>query len=216
MRTKNFSLRIQDVIKKGQVLLVQVVKDMRGNKGAALTTYISLAGRFIVFMPNTPGQVKISRKITDKAERKHLIEISEGLEIPEGMSIILRTAVLGRTARELKKDYDRLMRVWKKTEELAKKTKETPSLLCEENDLIYRAFRDLYSNDVEEIWVEDQESLKKVHDVMKLFMPAHRKRIKLYQDSEYALFEKYAIENAQEQAQKIAKKSKLLRKRLVH
>ncbi|PPE03494.1 Rne/Rng family ribonuclease [Holospora curviuscula] len=195
VRQKNFTPRIQDVIKKGQIILVQVVKDARGNKGAALTTYISLAGRFIVFMPNSPGQTKISRKITDKAERKHLTEMSENLDISEGMSVILRTSGLGRTEKELKRDYDRLTRVWTKIEELSKNAKEVPMLLCEENDLIYRAFRDFYSNDIEEIWVEDKESFKKAQNIMKMFMPAHRKRVKLYQETECTLFEKYSLES---------------------
>ncbi|ETZ07556.1 ribonuclease E [Holospora obtusa F1] len=193
-RVKNFPLRIQDVIKKGQVMLVQVVKDARGNKGAALTTYISLAGRFIVFMPNSPGEIKVSRKITDKADRKHLTEMSENLDLSEGMSVILRTAGLGRTEKELKRDYDRLIRVWKKIEELSRNVKEVPALLCEENDLIYRAFRDFYSNDIEEIWVEDKESFKKAQNIMKIFMPTHRRRVKLYQETECTLFEKYALE----------------------
>lgn len=196
VRHKSTMVRIQDVIKKGQTLLVQVVKDARGSKGAALTTYISLAGRFLVFMPNTEGKVKISRKITDKEERKHLIEVSQSLDVPEGMSVILRTAVLGRTPRELKRDYDRLMRVWKKVEELSKRSKVVPSLLCEENDLIYRAFRDLYSNDIEEIWVESKEIFKKAQDIIKIFMPTHRKRIKLYQDVERGLFEQYQVESS--------------------
>jgi ribonuclease E len=196
VRPKSTTVRIQDVIKKGQILLVQVVKDARASKGAALTTYISLAGRFLVFMPNTEGKVKISRKITDKEERKHLIEISESLDVPEGMSVILRTAVLGRTPRELKRDYDRLMRVWKKVEELTKRSKVVPSLLCEENDLIYRAFRDLYSNDIEEIWVESKEIFKKAQDIIKIFMPTHRNRIKLYQDIACGLFEKYQVETS--------------------
>ncbi|ETZ04914.1 MULTISPECIES: Rne/Rng family ribonuclease [Holospora] len=194
-RPKPFTLRIQDVIKKGQIMLVQVVKDARGNKGAALTTYLSFAGRFVVFMPNSPGEVKVSRKITDKVERKHLTEMSENLEISEGMSVILRTAGLGRTEKELKRDYDRLIRVWKKIEELSKNAKEVPALLCEENDLIYRAFRDFYSNDIEEIWVDDKESFKKAQSIMKIFMPAHRKRVKLYQETECTLFEKYALED---------------------
>ena len=196
VRPKSATIRIQDVLKKGQTLLVQVVKDARGTKGAALTTYISLAGRFLVFMPNTEGKVKISRKITDKEERKHLVEISENLDVPEGMSVILRTAVLGRTVRELKKDYDRLVRVWKTIEESAKRSKTVPSLLCEENDLIYRAFRDLYSTDIEEVWVESKEVFKKAQDVIKIFMPTHRKRVKLYQGVELGLFEQYQVESS--------------------
>ena len=194
IRPKGFPTRIQDVIKKGQIMLVQVVKDARGSKGAALTTYISLAGRFIVFMPNSPGQTKVSRKITDQAERKHLEEISENLDISEGMSVILRTSGLGRTEKELKRDYDRLTRVWTKIEELSKNAKQVPMLLCEENDLIYRAFRDFYSNDIEEIWVEDKESFKKAQSIIKTFMPAHRKRVKLYQETDCTLFEKYSLE----------------------
>ena len=185
--------KIQEVIKKRQVILVQVVKDERGGKGAALTTYLSLPGRYCVLMPNTPRGSGISRKISDAEDRKHLKELVEGLNVVEGAGLIVRTAGLGRTKLEIKRDYDYLMRLW---EEIREKTlqSQAPSVIYEEGNLITKAIRDLYGKDIEEIWVEGEVGYKQAKNLMKIFMPSHAKKVQLYKDSHVPLFHRYGVE----------------------
>ena len=144
--------KIQEVIKRRQIILVQVVKEERGNKGAALTTYLSLAGRYCVLMPNTPRGGGISRKITDAGDRRRLKEIVQELEVPDGMGIILRTAGAARTTGEVKRDFEYLLRVWETVRDLTLKS-TAPTLVYEEGSLVKRSIRDLYSKDIEEVIV---------------------------------------------------------------
>ena len=186
--------KIQEVIKKRQVLLVQVVKDERGGKGAALTTYLSLPGRYCVLMPNTPRGGGISRKITNTDDRKRLKELMGSLEVMEGAGLILRTAGMGRTKLEIKRDYDYLMRLW---EEIRDKTltAEAPQLIYEEGNLVIKAIRDLYSKEIEEVWVEGEESYKEAKRLMRILTPSHAKRVQLYKDNRVPLFHRYGVES---------------------
>jgi ribonuclease E len=174
--------KIQEVIKRRQVLLVQVVKEERGNKGAALTTYLSLAGRFSVLMPNTARGGGISRKITDGADRKRLKEIVQELEVPEGMGVILRTAGATRTKAEVKRDFEYLLRMWENVRELTLRS-TAPTLVYEEGSLIKRAIRDLYGRDVDEVIVSGEESYREARDFMRMLMPSHAKNVKLHRES---------------------------------
>lgn len=183
--------RIQDVIKKNQMMLVQLVKDSRGTKGAALTTYVSLPGRYSVLMPNTPNGSGISRKITSSTDRDAIKKIIGELELPEEMSIIVRTAGLDRKKSEIKKDCDYLIRLWNT---ISKKNTKGPALVYEEQDLLIRALRDLYATDMEKIWIQGDEAFKKARDFMKVFMPTHVKRVSLYEEAFPSLFEKFGIE----------------------
>ncbi|MBL1255802.1 ribonuclease E/G [Methylocystis sp. Sn-Cys] len=173
--------KIQEVIKRRQVLLVQVVKEERGNKGAALTTYLSLAGRYSVLMPNTARGGGISRKITDGADRKRLKEIVHDLEVPEGMGVILRTAGATRTKAEVKRDFEYLLRLWESVRELTLRS-SAPMLVYEEGSLIKRAIRDLYGRDVEEIVVSGDDAYREAKDFMRMLMPSHAKNVKQHRE----------------------------------
>jgi ribonuclease E len=174
--------KIQEVIKRRQVLLVQVVKEERGNKGAALTTYLSLAGRYSVLMPNTARGGGISRKITDGADRKRLKEIVHDLEVPEGMGVILRTAGASRTKAEVKRDFEYLLRLWESVRELTLRS-SAPMLVYEEGSLIKRAIRDLYGRDVEEIVVSGDDAYREAKDFMRMLMPSHAKNVRQHREA---------------------------------
>ncbi|HEY7384813.1 MAG TPA: Rne/Rng family ribonuclease [Beijerinckiaceae bacterium] len=184
--------KIQEVIKRRQILLVQVVKEERGNKGAAMTTYLSLAGRYSVLMPNTARGGGISRKITNAEDRKRLKEVAQELEVPEGMGIILRTAGASRTKAEIKRDFEYLMRLWESVRELTLKS-SAPALVYEEGSLIKRAIRDLYNKDIDEVLVAGDEGYREAKDFMRMLMPSHAKTVKLYKEQQ-PLFAKYGIE----------------------
>ncbi|MBY0500593.1 MAG: ribonuclease E/G [Alphaproteobacteria bacterium] len=185
--------KIQEVIKRRQVMLVQVVKEERGGKGAALTTYLSLAGRYCVLMPNAAKGGGISRKITNMADRKRLREIIESIELPDTMSLIIRTAGMARSKVEIKRDSDYLMRLWN---EIREKTLHSiaPALIYEESDLIKRAIRDYYTRDIEEIWIEGEEGFREAKDFIRKLMPSHVKKVKLYKDDRIPLFHRYGVE----------------------
>jgi len=186
--------RIQEVIKRRQILLVQVVKEERGNKGAALTTYLSLAGRYCVLMPNTVrGGGGISRKITSATDRRRLRDLVKGLNVPEGMGVIMRTAGMERNKAEIKRDFDYLMRVWEDVRELTLKS-AAPTLVYEEGNLIKRAIRDLYTREIEEVLVEGQEAYQVAKKLMRLMMPSHAKRVQPYRDPTIPLFHRYQVE----------------------
>ncbi|MBM6595829.1 Rne/Rng family ribonuclease [Microvirga pudoricolor] len=184
--------KIQEVIKRRQILLVQVVKEERGNKGAALTTYLSLAGRYSVLMPNTGRGGGISRKITNAADRKRLKEIAQELEVPDGMGIILRTAGASRTKPEIKRDYEYLMRLWESVRELTLNS-AAPALVYEEGSLIKRAIRDLYNKDIDDILVSGEDGYREAKDFMRMLMPSHAKIVQPYREPQ-PLFAKYGIE----------------------
>ncbi|MBB4041942.1 ribonuclease E [Microvirga flocculans] len=191
-RVQRKQYKIQEVIKRRQILLVQVVKEERGNKGAALTTYLSLAGRYSVLMPNTGRGGGISRKITNAADRKRLKEIAQELEVPEGMGIILRTAGASRTKPEIKRDYEYLMRLWESVRELTLKS-AAPALVYEEGSLIKRAIRDLYNKDIDDILVSGDEGYREAKDFMRMLMPSHAKLVQPYREPQ-PLFAKYGVE----------------------
>ncbi len=184
--------KIQEVIKVRQILLVQVVKEERGNKGAALTTYLSLAGRYCVLMPNTARGGGISRKITNAADRKKLKEIANEIDVPLGAGLIVRTAGAQRTKAEIKRDYEYLFRLW---EQIRKLTLESiaPAKIYEEGDLIKRSIRDLYNRDIDEVFVEGERGYRIAKDFMKMIMPSHAKNVKLYTES-LPLFARYQVE----------------------
>ncbi len=173
--------KIQEVIKRRQVLLVQVVKEERGNKGAAITTYLSLAGRYSVLMPNTAKGGGISRKITDAGDRQRLKSIAQDLEVPEGMGVILRTAGASRSKPEVKRDFEYLMRMWETVRETTLQS-SAPTLVYEEGSLIKRAIRDLYNKDVEEVVVSGEEGYREAKDFMRLLMPSHSKNVQPWRD----------------------------------
>ena len=197
LRRKRMALRrrykIQDVIKRRQVLLVQVVKEERGNKGAALTTYLSLAGRYCVLMPNTSHGGGISRKISNAADRKRLKTIIAEMNLPSSMGCIVRTAGLQRTKPEIKRDFDYLARLW---DEIREKTLQAsaPELIHNDSDLIKRAIRDIYNKDIEEVIVEGEDGYKAAKDFMKLLMPSHARRVKQYADA-VSLFQRASVED---------------------
>jgi ribonuclease E len=184
---------IQEVIKKNQILLVQVVKEERGNKGAALTTYLSLAGRYCVLMPNSGSGGGISRKIGSHEDRKRIRGILDELEVPESISVIVRTAGMGRTKTEIKRDYDYLLRVWGQIREDTLSA-VAPSLIYEEGQLIRRAIRDIYDRETEEIWVSGEDAYKEAKSFMKMMMPSHSKRVKPYKDKVIPLFHRHHVE----------------------
>ncbi len=186
--------KIQEVIKRRQILLVQVVKEERGNKGAALTTYLSLAGRYCVLMPNTARGGGISRKISSGTDRKRLKTILTELEIPQGMAVIVRTAGSERSKAEIKRDYDYLMRLW---DSVRRTTLESiaPTLVYEEGNLIKRTIRDLYDRDIDEVMIDGDEGYRTGKDFMKLLIPSHVKRVKRYIDPLMPLFHRYQVEN---------------------
>ncbi|MFN3766724.1 MAG: ribonuclease E/G, partial [Aliihoeflea sp.] len=174
--------KIQEVIKRRQILLVQVVKEERGNKGAALTTYLSLAGRYSVLMPNTARGGGISRKITNAADRKRLKSVVEDLNVPDGMGVILRTAGESRTKAEIKRDYEYLMRMWENVRNLTLQS-TAPALVYEEGSLIKRSIRDLYNKDIDQIMVAGEEGYREAKDFMRMLMPSHAKMVQPYRDS---------------------------------
>ncbi|HEX7775496.1 MAG TPA: ribonuclease E/G, partial [Parvibaculum sp.] len=184
--------KIQEVVKRRQIMLVQVVKEERGNKGAALTTFLSLAGRYCVLMPNTARGGGISRKITVAADRKKLKGIAESLDVPEGMGLIIRTAGAKRTKAEIKRDYEYLLRMWESVRELTLKS-TAPALVYEEGSLIKRSIRDLYDKDIDTIFVEGDEGYKEAKTFMRMLMPSHAKNVQLYKDKQ-PLFQKYQVE----------------------
>ena len=186
--------KIQEVIKRRQILLVQVVKEERGNKGAALSTFLSLAGRYCVLMPNTPRGGGISRKITNAQDRKRLKSILAELEIPDGMAVIVRTAGAERTKAEIKRDFDYLMRLWDRIRETTLQS-QAPCLIYEEADLIKRSIRDLYARDVDEVLVEGDEGYRIAKDFMKMLMPSHAKRVQPYKDQGVPLFHRFQVES---------------------
>ncbi len=184
--------KIQEVIKRRQILLVQVVKEERGNKGAALTTYLSLAGRYSVLMPNTGRGGGISRKITNAQDRKRLKEIAHDLEVPQGMGVILRTAGASRTKAEIKRDFEYLMRLWVSVRELTMNS-SAPALVYEEGSLIKRAIRDLYNKDIDEVLVSGDDAYREAKDFMRMLMPSHARLVKPYKEPQ-PLFARYDIE----------------------
>ncbi len=190
MRRKHY--KIQEVIKRRQVILVQVVKEERGNKGAALTTYLSLAGRYCVLMPNTPRGGGISRKITNAADRKRLKSAAQGLELPTGMGLIIRTAGENRSKLEIRRDYEYLMRLWDTIRERTLAS-NAPALVYEEGDLIKRAIRDLFTKDVADVVVEGEEGHRNAKSFMRMLMPAQARNVHQYKDT-VPLFQRLHIE----------------------
>ena len=197
VRAKRQELRrrykIQDVVQRRQVLLVQVVKEERGNKGAALTTYLSLAGRYTVLMPNSTSGGGISRKISSTSDRKRLKDMVSDLKLPRSMGLIVRTAGMSRTKPEIKRDFDYLARVW---DEIREKTLASvaPALIHSDSDLIKRAIRDIYNKEIEEVVVEGEDGYKSAKAFMKLLMPSHARRVKAYSDP-VPLFQRYGAED---------------------
>ncbi|CAN7191011.1 ribonuclease E/G [Bosea sp. LjRoot90] len=185
--------KIQEVIKRRQIILVQVVKEERGNKGAALTTYLSLAGRYSVLMPNTGKGGGISRKITNAEDRKRLKEIAQELEVPEGMGIILRTAGASRTKPEIRRDYEYLMRMWESVRELTLGS-VAPALVYEEGNLVKRSIRDLYNKDIDEVHVAGENAYREAKDFMRMLMPSHAKSVKPYRE-QTPLFAAFGVES---------------------
>jgi ribonuclease E len=190
VRKKHY--KIQEVIKRRQIILVQVVKEERGNKGAALTTYLSLAGRYCVLMPNTPRGGGISRKITNAADRKRLKSAAQGLELPEGMGLIIRTAGENRTRLEIRRDYDYLLRLWDTIREKTLSS-NAPACVYEEGDLIKRVIRDLFTKDVQDVVVEGEQGFRNAKDFMRMLMPSHAKFVHQYKDT-VPLYQRMHIE----------------------
>ena len=191
---RSYKYKIQEVIQKRQILLVQVVKEQRANKGAALSTFLSLAGRYCVLIPNAGTRNGgISRKIQDDFDRKRLKEVLNDLDIPEGMSLIVRTAGQERSKIEIRRDYEYLIHVW---EEIRAKTLESiaPCLIHEEGDLVKRAIRDIYTREIDEVLIEGEEAYKEAKAFMKILMPSHAKKVKLYKDTQTPLFHKFKVE----------------------
>ncbi len=184
--------KIQEVIKVRQILLIQVVKEERGNKGAALTTYLSLAGRYCVLMPNTARGGGISRKITNAADRKKLKEIAGSMTVPDGAGLIIRTAGSQRTKAEIKRDYEYLQRMWEQIRELTLKS-IAPAKIYEEGDLIKRSIRDLYSKEIDEVIVAGEQGYRTAKDFMKMIMPSHAKNVKYYAE-QLPLYARYQVE----------------------
>ncbi len=185
--------KIQEVIKRRQVMLVQVVKEERGSKGAALTTYLSLAGRYSVLMPNTARGGGISRKITSGEDRSRLKEIAQELEVPEGMGVIVRTAGASRTKTEIKRDFEYLLRLWETVRDLTLKS-TAPKLVYEEGSLVKRSIRDLYSKEIDEVVVAGSDAYHEAKDFMRMLMPSHAKNVKLYGDTQ-PLLSRYGVES---------------------
>lgn len=186
--------KIQEVIKRGQIMLIQVSKEERGNKGAAVTTYLSLPGRYCVLMPNSPRGGGISRKIGNFADRRRLKSMLKSLEIPSGMSVILRTAGVERSEAEIKRDYDYLLRLWDNIREMTLQS-TAPALIYEEGDLIKRSIRDIYSRDIDELLVAGEKGFNEAREFMGVLMPGHEENIKFYADPKIPLFHRYQVEN---------------------
>ncbi|HYD44752.1 MAG TPA: ribonuclease E/G, partial [Phenylobacterium sp.] len=185
--------KIQEVIRRRQIMLVQVVKEERGNKGAALTTYLSLAGRYGVLMPNTARGGGISRKITAATDRKRLKSVVSSLDVPQGMGLIVRTAGAKRTKAELKRDYDYLMRLWENIRDTTLKS-VAPALIYEEEDLVKRAIRDLYDKDIDSVWVEGEGGFREARDFMRMLMPSQAKKVQAYQEP-VPLYVRHGVED---------------------
>lgn len=189
---KNY--KIQEVVKRGQIMLIQVSKEERGNKGAAVSTYLSLPGRYCVLMPNSPRAGGVSRKIANYKERKRMREILNELKVPQGMSVIMRTAGTSRTKAEIKRDLDYLMKLWDNIRELTLSS-TAPAMVHEEGNLIRRSIRDIYESDIEELLVAGDEGYKFARDFMKMMIPSHAKRVKEYKDDQIPLFHRYQVES---------------------
>src|SRR3989338_935984 len=192
-RNRGYRYKIQEVIKRKQIMLIQVVKEERGGKGAALTTFLSLAGRYCVLMPNAERGGGISRKITNIADRKRLREIIESIKLPENMSLIIRTAGMARNKVEIKRDCDYLIRLWN---DIREKTLHSiaPSLIYEEGNIIKRALRDYYTRDIDEVIIEGDEGYKEAKVFIRKLMPSHTKKIIEYKDEKIPLFNRYGAE----------------------
>ncbi len=188
------SYKIQEVIKRGQIMLIQVSKEERGNKGAAVTTYLSLPGRYCVLMPNSPRGGGVSRKIESFKDRKRMKEMLTDLTVPDGMSVILRTAGVARTKVEVKRDLDYLTRLWNIIREDTLQS-SAPSVIYEEGNLIKRAIRDLYGRDIEDVYVAGDAGYKSAKDFMKMLMPSHAKKVQEYTDPKIPLFLKFGVES---------------------
>jgi ribonuclease E len=186
--------KIQEVIKRRQIMLVQVSKEERGTKGAALTTYLSLAGRYCVLMPNTARGGGVSRKIINLGDRRRLKEILEQLDIPEGMGVIVRTAGAERSKAEIKRDYEYLLRLWNEIRDLTLKS-TAPALIYEEGNLIKRSIRDLYTRDIDEVLVEGEEGYRTAKAFMKMLMPSHARRVQPYRDPQIGLLHRFQVES---------------------
>ncbi len=186
--------KIQEVVKRRQIMLVQVTKEERGNKGAALTTYLSLAGRYCVLMPNTARGGGVSRKITSLSDRRRLKDILEELDIPEGMGVIVRTAGGERSKAEIRRDYEYLLRLWNEIRELTLRS-TAPALIYEEGNLIKRSIRDLYTRDLDEVLVEGEEGYRTAKAFMKMLMPSHAKRVQPYRDPQIGLLHRFQVES---------------------
>ena len=184
--------KIQEVIRRRQIMLVQIVKEERGNKGAALTTYLSLAGRYCVLMPNNPKGSGISRKITSLSDRKRLKTLLTELNIPNSMAVILRTAGAERSKSDIRRDYEYLARTWNQIREVTQQS-QSPSLVYEEANLIKRALRDLYARDVDEIIVAGDEGYRRAKDFMKILTPSHAKKVQRYKEKAMPLFGYYEV-----------------------
>ncbi|HEY9567066.1 MAG TPA: ribonuclease E/G, partial [Thalassobaculum sp.] len=193
-KTLSRRYKIQEVVARRQIMLVQVVKEERGNKGAALTTYLSLAGRYCVLMPNTARGGGVSRKITHAGDRKRLKQIVEGLDVPEGMAVIVRTAGSERTKTEIKRDYEYLLRLWDDIRETTLRS-TAPCLIYEEANLIKRSIRDLYARDIDEVQVEGEEGYRIAKDFMKALVPSHAKRVQPYRDPHAPLLHRFQVES---------------------
>jgi ribonuclease E len=185
--------KIQEVIKRRQIMLIQVSKEERGNKGAAVTTFLSLPGRYCVLMPNTPRGGGISRKIANPQDRKRLKELLGDLDLPDGMSVILRTAGVERTKAEIKRDLDYLMRLWEAIRDLTLKS-TAPAMVYEEGNLIKRSIRDIYGKDIDELIVAGEVGFRQAKDFMRMLMPSHAKRVQLYRD-QVPLFFRHQVES---------------------
>ncbi len=193
-KSANRRYKIQEVVARRQIMLVQVVKEERGNKGTALTTYLSLAGRYCVLMPNTARGGGVSRKITHAGDRKRLKQVVEGLDVPEGMAVIVRTAGSQRTKAEIKRDYEYLLRLW---DEIRSTTLDStaPCLIYEEANLIKRSIRDLYARDIDEVLVDGDDGYRVAKDFIKTLIPSHAKRVKRYKDSHVPLLHRFQVES---------------------
>ena len=186
--------KIQEVIARRQILLVQVVKEERGTKGAALTTYISIAGRYCVLMPNTPRGGGVSRKIANITDRKRLKKVVDELDVPTGMAVIVRTAGSKRTKTEIKRDYSNSTSIWENVKNLTLES-NAPFLIHEEGSLVKRAIRDLYHSDIDEVLVDGNEAYKTCKNYMKSLMPSHAKKVQQYNDDKNPLFQKYKVDS---------------------
>src|SRR6516162_6731633 len=186
--------KIQEVIKRRQIMLVQVSKEERGTKGAALTSYLSLAGRYCVLMPNTARGGGVSRKITSITDRRRLKDVLEELDIPEGMGVIVRTAGAERSKAEIKRDYEYLLRLWNEIRDLTLRS-TAPALIYEEGNLIKRSIRDLYARDIDEVLVEGEEGYRTAKAFMKMLMPSHARRVQPYRDNQIGLFHRFQVES---------------------